>query len=101
VKILSKRKSAESSRVNMGCRANHAAAGEIFDLELRSRFARLRRARRFLGELETDLPVLQFQIGGERPSPFRDETVEEIGFTRGEQFLRLLYRNLATQNCFA
>src|SRR6266536_6076383 len=58
-------------------------------------------ARDFLWEFETDFSVVPFQIGGERSSAFRDEAVEEICLTSGEEFLCLLLRNVAAENRFA
>jgi len=55
----------------------------------------------FLRELEPDFAVLQLQIGREWPSAFGDEVIEEIGFPRCQQFLRLLFWNLAAEDRFA
>jgi hypothetical protein len=57
-------------------------------------------ARGLFRKFETDFSVLKFKIGGERSSAFRDEALEKIGFSRGEKFLRLFFRNLAAENLF-
>ena len=96
-----KRKSAKSSRVNLGCRANHAAPRKIFDLELRGRFARLHCARRFFSELEADFSIFEFQMRREGPSLFRDKAWQEIGLASVHQFLHLFLWNRSVQDCFA
>ena len=58
-------------------------------------------ARGFLGKLETDFAVLQFQISGERTAAFGNEAVEKIGFSVREKFLRLFFGNIAAEDRFA
>src|SRR5205823_1102416 len=62
--------------------------------------SRLRRAWRLFGKLETDFPIVQFQVRGKRAASFRDKSRKEVCLARRHQFLRLFFRNRTLQNRF-
>ena len=56
--------------------------------------------RLFFFELETDFSVFQFQVSRKGASFFGNKFVQEIGFSGRNQFLHLLFWDLAMQNVF-
>src|SRR6476620_7123333 len=75
-----------------------ASGGGALHLSCLLRFADCCRS---LWEFETHFAVLEFQIGGEWASTFRNEALEKIGLSSGEKLLRLFFGNLAAENRFA
>ena len=55
----------------------------------------------FLGEFEANFSVLEFEVRGKWAAFFRDEPREKIGLAGRDQFLQLLFGDLALQNHFA